>query len=87
MKVKERGEIRKDQVGVFDNVTLRPVYMAVEPEFVSRELTLLFKDIEVLWDHRPDYYKNIDIGYNYYVLHWERCIPFLMMLPMALKGR
>lgn len=37
------------------------------------------------WDNRPDYYKNIALGFNYYVLYWERCIPFLLMLPSALK--
>jgi len=38
------------------------------------------------WDNRPDYYENVAIGYHYYVLKWERCIPFLLMLPESLKG-
>jgi len=38
------------------------------------------------WDNRPAYYNNIALGYNYYSLYWERCIPFLLMLPKALKG-
>lgn len=131
-------------VGVRDSKTLRPVYMAVEPEFVNEELTKLFDDITVLlnrdlspsevfyyasmihlwlvkihpfldgngrsarllekwfiasklgpaawsinsekfyWDNRPEYYTNIALGYNYYALHWERCLPFLLMLPAAL---
>ncbi len=139
------GKYRKNQVGVFDNDTGRPVYMAVEPEFVKQEMTKLFEDIKILldrqlsyketfyyasmihlwvamihpfadgngrsarliekwflasklgnaawsintekyyWDNRPKYYKNISLGYNYYVLYWERCIPFLLMLPKALK--
>lgn len=139
------GKYRKNQVGVFDNDTGRPVYMAVEPEFVKQEMTKLFEDIKILlnrqlsyketfyyasmihlwvamihpfadgngrsarliekwflgsklgdaawsintekyyWDNRPKYYKNISLGYNYYALHWERCIPFLLMLPNALK--
>jgi Fic family protein len=118
--------------------------MAVEPEYVERELNKLFKDIEILlkrklsrkqvfyyasmihlwianihpfadgngrsarlaekwfiseqlgesawainsekyyWDHRPAYYENIALGDNYYALHWDRCLPFLMMLPKAL---
>lgn len=35
------------------------------------------------WDHRPDYYRNIALGLNYYVLKWERCLSFLLMLPSA----
>ena len=145
LTAKLRGKIRKQQVGVHDSKTLRPVYLAVEPQFVNRELTKLFSDIKVLlkmdltqpqifyfasmihlwgakihpfmdgngrsarllekwflvsklgasawainsekyyWDFRPDYYKNIALGYNYYALHWERCLPFLMMLPKAVK--
>jgi hypothetical protein len=37
------------------------------------------------WDNRPDYYQNIAVGYNYYAIHWDRCLPFLLMLPEALK--
>jgi Fic family protein len=37
------------------------------------------------WDNRPEYYQNIALGYNYYVLYWDRCLPFLLMLPEALK--
>lgn len=37
------------------------------------------------WDNRPDYYQNIALGYNYYVLYWERCIPFLLMLPKSIQ--
>jgi fido (protein-threonine AMPylation protein) len=37
------------------------------------------------WDNRPDYYQNIALGYNYYVLYWNRCIPFLLMLPKAMQ--
>ncbi len=130
---------------MIDAATLRPVYMAVEPEFVNEELDKLFADIETLtkqsvnathafyyasiihlwvamihpfadgngraarlaekwflsrtigkvtwaiqsekwyWDHRQEYYQNIALGYNYYALKWERCLPFLMMLPEALK--
>ena len=36
------------------------------------------------WDQRPDYYRNIALGFNYYALHWDRCYPFLFMLPAAL---
>lgn len=144
LTAKERGKYRKTQVGVFDNNTGRPVYLAVEPEFVKQEIAKLFADIGTLlerklsyketfyyasmihlwiamihpfsdgngriarlmekwflasklgaaawsinsekyyWDHRSDYYRNISLGYNYYTLKWERCIPFLIMLPKAL---
>lgn len=145
LKATERGKYRKTQVGVFDNTTGRPVYLAVEPEFVKQEVNKLFADIAILlernlsskeifyyasmihlwvamihpfadgngrmarlmekwflasklgasawsintekhyWDHRQKYYKNISLGYNYYALKWERCTPFLLMLPKALK--
>jgi len=140
-----RGKVRKQQVGVRDSSTLKPVYLAVEPQFVNHELSKLFADISELlnrdlsyketfyyasmihiwiakihpfmdgngrsarllekwflvsklglaawsinsekyyWDNRPDYYRNIALGFNYYALHWERCLPFLFMLPEALK--
>lgn len=142
---KERGKVRKYPMSVRDTQTLRPVYIAVESEFVNKEFNKLFVDISELlkrdlshkeifyyasmihiwlvkihpfgdgngrtarllekwflvsklgqstwsinsekyyWDNRPDYYKNIALGYNYYSLYWERCIPFLLMLPQALK--
>jgi Fic family protein len=145
LPVKERGNIRNYQVGVRDMKTLKPVYMAVEPQFVKQEMSKLFEDITELlrrdlnykeifyyasmihlwvakihpfgdgngraarllekwflasklgisawsinsekyyWDHRPDYYQNVAIGFNYYTLYWERCMPFLLMLPDALK--
>ncbi len=37
------------------------------------------------WDHRTDYYKNLQLGVNYYEVKYERSIPFLLMLPSALK--
>ncbi len=145
LPAKARGKVRKVQIGVRDAKTLRPIYLAVEPEFVTSELNKLFADISELlkrnmsykevfyyasmihlwialihpfedgngrtarlvekwflvsklglsawsiqaeryyWDHRPAYYQNIALGFNYYALHWERCLPFLMMLPEALK--
>ncbi|MCD6013220.1 MAG: fic family protein [Flavipsychrobacter sp.] len=143
---KERGKYRKNPVGVFDNSTGRPVYLAVEPENIKEEVRKLFGDISILldqklsyketfyyasmihlwiafihpfadgngriarllekwflvkklgaavwsiysekyyWDNRAAYYKNISLGYNYYTLKWERCIPFLLMLPESLEG-
>ena len=34
--------------------------------------------------NRTAYYQHIHIGVDYYSLHWERCLPFLLMLPEAL---
>ncbi len=142
---KERGVLRKVQVGIRDSNTMKPVYMAVEPQFLEQEFSKLFDDIVELltlelshkeifyfasmihlwtakihpfgdgngraarllekwflvsklglaawsinsekyyWDNRSDYYQNIALGYNYYVLYWERCIPFLLMLPKAVQ--
>jgi Fic family protein len=145
LPAKERGILRKHQVSVNDSRTLKPVYIAVEPQYVSQELSKLFSDISELlkrdlthkevfyyasmihlwlakihpfgdgngraarllekwflvsklgmsvwslnsekhyWDNRPAYYQNIALGFNYYALHWDRCLPFLLMLPEALK--
>ncbi|HPW66406.1 MAG TPA: Fic family protein [Salinivirgaceae bacterium] len=145
LPAKERGVLRKEQVGIRDSKTLKPVYLAVEPQFLKEEFSKLFDDIDELlksdlsykeifyfasmihiwlakihpfidgngrsarllekwflvsklgiyawsinsekyyWDNRPDYYQNIALGYNYYVLNWNRCIPFLLMLPKAMQ--
>jgi Fic family protein len=36
------------------------------------------------WDNRPTYYKNLQIGVNYYEVQYERSVPFLLMLPNSL---
>ncbi len=36
-------------------------------------------------DHQADYYKNINIGINFYELDYNKCLPFLAMLPESLK--
>ena len=36
------------------------------------------------WDNRPAYYKNLQLGVNYYEIKYEKSIPFLLMLPNAL---
>ena len=38
------------------------------------------------WDNRKDYYKNLQIGVNYYEINYKNSIPFLLMLPNALKN-
>ena len=37
------------------------------------------------WHNRPAYYKNLQLGVNYYEVKYEKAIPFLLMLPNALK--
>lgn len=39
------------------------------------------------WDNRSAYYRNLQIGVNYYEVKYERSIPFLLMLPNALLNR
>ena len=139
---KERGKIRKVQVGVRSEGQL--IYLAIEPEHIKKELEKLFADISILlamklsateifyfaalihlvfvnihpfvdgngratrlvekwflakmlgenawcitseknyWDNRPTYYKNLQIGVNYYEVKYEKSIPFLLMLPNSL---
>ncbi len=35
-------------------------------------------------DHQVDYYKNINLGVNFYALNYNQCVPFLAMLPNCL---
>lgn len=37
------------------------------------------------FENRKNYYHNIHLGVNYYELNYDRCLPFLLMLPEALK--
>ena len=48
LPLKERGVLRKEQVGVRDSKTLRPVYLAVEPQYLKEEFSKLFDDIDEL---------------------------------------
>jgi Fic family protein len=36
------------------------------------------------WDNRPAYYKNLQLGVNYYEVKYEKSLPFLSMLPQSL---
>ncbi len=36
------------------------------------------------WDNKPTYYKNLQLGVNYYEVKYEMSIPFLSMLPNSL---
>lgn len=37
-------------------------------------------------EHQSDYYANINLGVNYYELNYEKCVPFLLMLPKSLEN-
>lgn len=36
-------------------------------------------------ENRAQYYKNINLGVNYYELDYSKCLPFLALLPMSLS--
>ena len=38
-------------------------------------------------EHQMDYYANINLGVNYYELNYNKCIPFLLMLPKSLENK
>jgi len=38
-------------------------------------------------EHQMDYYNNINLGVNYYELDYDKCIPFLLMLPRSLENK
>lgn len=38
------------------------------------------------WDNRTAYYKNLQLGVNYYEVKYEKCVPHLLMLPKALTA-
>ncbi len=39
------------------------------------------------WDNRSTYYKNLQLGVNYYEMKYEMSIPFLSMLPNSLSEK
>lgn len=36
-------------------------------------------------NHQQEYYNNINLGINFYVLDYSKCLPFLEMLPQSLS--
>ncbi len=38
-------------------------------------------------EHQQEYYRNINLGINYYELDYNKCIPFLLMLPNSLEEK
>jgi Fic family protein len=139
----KRGKYRIEQVGVFGKLGL--AYMAVEPEFVGKEMKEFFQDVKELissklneievfyfaslihlkfahihpfrdgngraarlmekwfiaeklgkdyWKipseeyykvNQAKYYETINLGVNFYMLNYDKCLGFLEMLPNCLK--
>ena len=38
-------------------------------------------------EHQTEYYTNINLRVNYYELNYNKCIPFLLILPKALENK
>lgn len=60
----------------------------LEKWFQSEKLGPQFLKIpseKYYWDHRDEYYANINQGVNYYELNYDLCLPFLAMLPNCLR--
>ncbi len=38
-------------------------------------------------EHQMEYYNNINLGVNYYELNYDKCIPFLLMLPKSIENK
>lgn len=48
------------------------------------EIVWAIKSEEFYAKNRPDYYKNIHLGFDYYSLQLDKMLPFLLMLPQSL---
>ena len=59
----------------------------IEKWFIAHKLGNNFWEIsseKYYKDHQPEYYNNINLGVNYYELNYDKCMPFLLMLPQCL---
>lgn len=59
----------------------------IEKWFLAKKLgdnSWLITSEKNYWDNRPTYYKNLQLGVNYYEVKYEMSIPFLSMLPNSL---
>lgn len=62
----------------------------LEKWFVSQKLGKPFWKIsseEYYKNNQPKYYDTINLGVNFYELNYDRCLPFLEMLPNCLKEK
>lgn len=60
----------------------------LEKWFISnfeKERSWYIQSERYYWEHRDEYYRNINLGVNYYELNYDNCINFLLMLPNALN--
>ena len=140
----KRGKYRIEPVGVFGKSGI--AYLAVEPDFVEKYMSLFFNELKVLlkedltqeevfyfaslihlqfvhihpfrdgngrtarllekwfiseklgklfWqipseeyykNNQQSYYNAINLGVNFYELNYNKCLPFLEMLPSCLKS-
>ena len=141
----KRGKYRIESVGVFGKSGM--TYLAVEPDFVEKQIQLFFDELNTLlkedltqeevfyfaslihlrfvhihpfrdgngrtarllekwfiseklgksfWqipseeyykNNQQSYYDTINLGVNFYELEYDKCLPFLEMLPNCLKFR
>ena len=59
-----------------------------EKWFLAQKLSKLFWNLpseKCYKDHQADYYNNINLGVNFYELDYNKCLPFLVMLPGCLR--
>ncbi len=59
----------------------------LEKWFLAQKLGKLFWTLpseKYYKDHQADYYNNINLGVNFYELDYNKCLPFLVMLPGCL---
>jgi Fic family protein len=62
----------------------------IEKWFLSEKLGNIFWKLsseKYYKEHQPEYYQTINLGVNYYVLDYNRCLPFLIMLPKSMKNK
>lgn len=60
----------------------------LEKWFLTQKLGIEFWKVpseKYYKDHRTQYYEHINLGVNFYMLNYDKCLPFLSMLPQSLK--
>ena len=60
----------------------------LEKWFVAQKLGAIYWKLpteKYYKEHQSGYYKNIDLGINFYELNYSKCLPFLLMLPNSLQ--
>jgi len=60
----------------------------LEKWFIADKLGNIFWNLpseKYYKENQSEYYQNINLGVNYYELNYDKCIPFLCMLPKCLK--